>query len=143
MKLLGFQYDVQARVEFTRAEAEALVKLAKQHYDAECVAAGLQIGEPHPKVGAGRENGFLTVVLLRMDGHKDPTDTVDTTWPFRYFDITLKILEQRTSAFQTAGGVKERLLYDNLNAKIHKVCDAVQAEHARLTYAQESKVTTR
>lgn len=123
MKLEGFAYDVSARVTFSRAEIDALVKLSGYHYDAECVAAGMYIGAQHPNAGTAERNGFIAVVALH-DG-----DELRAVWPFRNFDIALKILERRSAAPTM---VRERVLLDALDKRMRAACDAIQREHERL-----------
>ena len=128
MKFQKFSYEVKATVVFTRSECHDLVKLAKVHYDAVCVEAGLKRGESHYKVGVADKNGFLAQMLM----FSKPLDLeVVATWPFANFDITLKILEQRDMLRHTANNERMRR-YDGLWARIHEVCDGINAEWKRL-----------
>lgn len=128
MKFQKFNYDVKATVAFTRAECHDLVELAKTHYDATCVEAGLKRGESHRKVGVADKNGFLAQLLMCSK----PLDTeVTATWPFSNFDITLKILEQR-GMLRHKGGNERMRRYDALWARMCEVCDGINTEWRRL-----------
>lgn len=125
LKLNRLHYVVEAEVTFTRQEAEALVRLAKMHYDVTCVAAGVKIGE-ESKFGPGLENGFLAQLLMFR---------LNPVWPFRNFDITLKILEQRSMLYASLSHRDEaaaRKLFEPLNVKMHSICDVLNAEYARM-----------
>ena len=126
MKLNRLHYIVEAGVTFTRVEAKALVDLAKMHYDCTCVSAGLKSGEVG-KFGRAMQNGFLAQLLMFK---------TTVIWPFRNFDITLKILEQRTLLYHGIMDKAElaaaKKLLEPLNVKLNSICDALNAEYVRM-----------
>jgi hypothetical protein len=128
MKFEKFCYSVLASVTFTKQEVKAMIKLSGYHYDATCIAAGLCIGEQHPKYGTAHKNGLLAIMAMTMDDERKETTQ---TFQFKDLDLMLKILEQRALLMDT--NVKERLLYVGLSTKINAICSALEAEHVRLT----------
>jgi hypothetical protein len=101
------------------------VELAKLHYDCVCVMAGCKIGD-ETKFGTARENGFLAQLLLRSK----PLDRkIDVVWPFRNFDTSLKIMEQRDRMH----GTSQYRVLDNLWHAMHTACDLISEKYEDLT----------
>ena len=139
-EFIEFSYEVKATVTFTRKEYEFLIEAAKSHYDEVCKAAGLAIGEQDSK-----ENGFLAQLRLF------PTDKAFTkvVWPFRNFDISMKILEPVLPVLRAKVHVAKKGPRNALVALEAQLAQAVgltndmwlitqnlAKEHARLTAAQ-------
>lgn len=124
MNFESWHYTVSAEVTFTKQEYEALIELAKRHYDSACRDAGLRSGETD-KFGTANKNGFLA--QLAMFPTTETTSTV--IWPFRSFDIVLKILEM----WPYSPDLRQHAeTYRRLDSGIHVLLRQMSSEHARL-----------
>lgn len=132
MDFKSFNYHVEAEVTFTKEEYLTLIALAKLHYDATCIEAGLKRDEYHKKLGSlARGNGFLA--LLEIFPTTDEYTTV--IWPTRNFDITMKILEQRSMIALGSPDEerqRQRAICDKVAADISKVWGSINREYKRL-----------
>lgn len=124
MKFVSFGYEVEARVTITRDQLLNMLKCAKTHYDAACVAAG----ELGPR---GFLWGWRTQMLdWKTLGDGDtllPEVEVDVTT--RQLDLLLKILESPSSTPGLHKSVGE--VYDVLASESKRVND-LQAAQNRL-----------
>jgi hypothetical protein len=123
-----FAYTVEAEVTFTKEEYLLLIELAKMHYDYTCQNAGLKGGEYHPKrCSESRENGFL----VQLEMFPTTPEYTTTVWPFRNFDITMKILEQRHMMSYSSTEILNRIFVE-----ISKIMHQIQDEHMALCRRQ-------
>jgi hypothetical protein len=79
VKIERLSFSVSVEITFSALEVDYLIDRAKRHYDFTCQEAGMSM-----KDGA-QQNGFIA--QLKLFNH------LTTTWPWRHFDLALKIIE--------------------------------------------------
>lgn len=123
MTFLEFEYKVLSRVRFTKAEYTLLITLAQGHYDSTCLAAGLGIGE-QVRGHTGLRNGFIAQLKL----FPTTPQYSDVTWSWSEFDLTMKVLEQRTYLKKPI----ERATADGLARIVSSVMNGMNVEYRQL-----------
>jgi hypothetical protein len=104
MNRTAFEYEVRARLDFTREEAGFLRDRAREHYDGTCRAAA----EPGQHSPAGLINGMMVVSSDTGSGWQ--------VFTFREIDLLCKVLEparehpvHHTEAFRLTFALKRAL----------------------------------
>lgn len=122
MKVEGFHYQVEVRVEFTIEEIDRLIEVGRTHYDGVCLDA-VNCG--------GFIYGWKNYIEISRAHHRDQPAVVNAN--FRELDTAAKIMEQ--SVYTRSGNeAVDGELITKLTATLH----SINAEWERVNCQQTS-----